>query len=328
MENPFKIDVGSIGGPEAPKLVDAIIIGAGPAGLTAALYCARAGLTTVVLEKFSPGGQITVTAHVENYPGIEKITGPEMTAVMEKQARNFGAFIVMDEAVELKEAGKMKEVITASGQKYTCASLILAPGASYRGLNVPGEEKFRGRGVSNCATCDGAFYKNHEVAVIGGGDTAVEEGSFLTRFAKKVWIVHRRDRLRAAKIIQDRAFANPKIEFIFDTIVEEISGTKNVEKIRLKNLKTGALRELAVTGVFVFVGFIPATGFAKSFVEMDENGYIKADSEMRTSREGVFACGDCIKKELRQVVTAAGDGANAAYKALHYVEKLKGTEYI
>jgi thioredoxin reductase (NADPH) len=247
---------------------------------------------------------------------------------MEKQAKNFGAYFVYDEVTGLNDAGRKKEVKTASGAVYTAFALIIATGAKYRELGVPGEAKYKGRGVSNCATCDAAFYRNMDVAVIGGGDTALEESDFLTKFAKKVYLIHRRDRFRAAKIIQDRTLINPKIEFIYDTVAEEISGTKTVEKLRLKNLKTGVLRDIPVAGVFVFIGLIPGTDFMKGFVDMDADGHIKADCEMRTSREGVFACGDCIAKDLRQVVTAAGDGATAAYKAQHWVDKLKGTEYV
>lgn len=328
MENIFKIDLGGMAAGEAPKDADVIIIGGGPAGLTAALYCGRAGLKTVIIEKLGAGGQITVTDHVENYPGVESIKGPELSGIMEKQAKTFGAFIAYDEVTGVNDNGKIKTVETASGAKYTCISLIIASGVKYKELGAPGEAKFKGRGVSNCATCDAAFYKNLDVAVIGGGDTAVEEGAFLTKFAKKVYLIHRRDRLRAAKIIQDRALKNPKMEFIFESVLEEISGVKTVEKIKIKNLKTDALREIPVAGVFVFVGFVPVTEFVKGFVDMDAGGYIKADSEMRTSREGVFACGDCIVKDLRQVVTAAGDGATAAFKAQHWVEKSKGTEYV
>jgi thioredoxin reductase (NADPH) len=328
MDNPFKIDLGQIATGPAPQDADVLIIGGGPAGMTAALYCGRAGLKTVLLEKFSPGGQITVTAHVENYPGIDSITGPELTAVFEKQARKFGAFIEFDEVAGISDSAGKKQVKTASGKTYTCAALIIATGASYKELGVPGESKFRGRGVSNCATCDANFYKNLEVAVVGGGDTAVEEGDYLTKFASKVYIIHRRDRLRAAKVIQDRAFKNPKMEFIYDSVVEEIAGNKSVEKVRVKNVKTGVQKELPVSGVFVFVGLVPGTGFAKGFVEMDSQGYIKTDLEMRTSVPGVFAAGDCVAKDLRQVVTAAGDGATAAFQAQHWVEKIKGTEYI
>ena len=330
MDNPFKIDLNGMNAAagEAPKNADVIIIGGGPAGLTAALYCGRAGLKTVVLEKLGAGGQITVTEHVENYPGIEIIGGAELAAILEKQAKKFGAFIAYDEVSGLKDNGNQKEITTASGAKYTCTALIIASGAKYKELGAPGEEKFKGHGVSNCATCDAAFYKNMDVAVVGGGDTAVEEADFLTKFAKKVYLIHRRDRFRAAKVIQDRAAANKKIEFIVDSVVEEISGTKNVEKIRVKDLKANTSREIPVAGVFIFVGLVPGTEFAKGFVDMDVDGHIKADSEMRTSRQGVFACGDCIAKDLRQVVTAAGDGATAAYKAQHWVEKVKGTEYI
>lgn len=328
MSGPFKIDMSGGESKGTPQEADVVIIGAGPAGLTAALYCGRAGLKTIVIEKYSPGGQITVTDHVENYPGIDSISGADISAGMEKQAKKFGAYFVYEEVTAVKEKDNTKEIHTASGKVYSAAALIIAAGARYRELGVPGESKFKGHGVSNCATCDAAFYKNMEVAVIGGGDTAVEESVFLTRFASKVYIVHRRDRLRAAKIIQDRAVSNPKIEFIYDSIVEEIAGNKTVEKIMTKNLKTGQKKEIPVSGVFIFIGLIPSTEFLKGFITMNEQGYIKTDIEMHTSREGVFACGDCIQKDLRQVITAAGDGATAAYKAQHYVERIKGTEYI
>jgi thioredoxin reductase (NADPH) len=304
------------------------IIGGGPAGLTAAIYCGRAELKTLVIEKFAPGGQITVSENIENYPGIANISGPELIAVMEKQAKEFCAMFVSEEVVAIKDAGSARDIITTSGISYRAAAVIIAAGAKYKELGVPGEAKFRGRGVSNCAACDAAFYKNMEVAVVGGGDTAVEEAAFLTKFASRVHLVHRRDRLRAAKIIQERAQANPKINFIYDSVIEEITGNKTVEKIRIKNLKTQVLTELPVSGVFVFIGLVPGTEFLKGTVDMDGLGYIKTDLEMRTSREGIFACGDCIQKDFRQVVTAAGDGATAAFKAQHWVEKLRGTEYI
>jgi len=275
------------------------------------------------------GGQIFLTNEIENYPGIENISGPELIKVMEKQAVNFGVNFIYDEAVSVQNNGVgRKAVKTASGKEFVSTTLILSTGAKYRDIGVPGEAKFKGRGISNCATCDGAFYKGLEIAVVGGGDTAVEEAIFLTKFASKVYVIHRRDRLRAVKSIQDRAFANSKIEFIFDSVVEEIKGDKGVESVSCKNLKTGDVRGLAVKGLFVFIGLIPNTDFLRGTVELDDYGYIKVDGEMKTSAEGIFACGDCVSKNFRQAITAAGDGANAAYSAQHYTEKIKGTEYI
>ena len=328
MANIFKVNLSEENTKAAPREVDVVIIGGGPAGLSAAIYCGRAELQTLVIEKFAPGGQITVSDNIENYPGIASVSGPELIAEMEKQAKEFCAMFVTEEVTAIQDAGKFKDIMTASGVSYRARAVIIAAGAKYKELGVPGESKFRGRGVSNCATCDAAFYKNLEVAVVGGGDTAVEEAAFLTKFASKVHLVHRRDRLRATKIIQDRALGNPKIEFIYDSVIEEIIGNKTVEKARIKNLKTNAVSELPVSGVFVFVGLVPGTEFLKGYVDMDDMGYIKADLEMRTSKDGVFACGDCIQKDFRQVVTAAGDGATAANKAQHWVDKLKGTEYI
>ena len=325
MDNPFVINVGASDNKPVPEISDVIIIGGGPAGLAAALYTSRAGLSTLVLEKLSVGGQIFLTYEVENYPGIEKTTGPELIKAMEKQALAFGAVIHSDEVLSITDSGKgLKEVKAASGVTYRAIAVIIASGASYRDLGVPGEKSLKGRGVSNCATCDGAFYRNVEVAVVGGGDTAVEEGLFLTKFASKVHVIHRRDKLRAIKTIQDRAFANPKMNFIYDTVVEEIQGEKGVESLKLKNVKSGAQSVLAVKGVFVFIGLVPHTGFLKGTVELDDQGYIIADAEMKTGVPGLFAAGDCIQKSLRQAVTAAGDGAVAADSARHYVEKIKG----
>ncbi|MCE5299472.1 MAG: thioredoxin-disulfide reductase [Spirochaetia bacterium] len=306
---------------------DVVIVGGGPAGLAAALYNARAGLKVMVLERIALGGQIFTTAEVENYPGIKHTTGPELIKSMEEQATAFGAEFVYDEVESLDDSGKEKVIKCASGETYRALALILATGARHRELGVPGEDKFRGRGVSNCATCDGAFYRGLEVAVVGGGDTALEEGMFLTAFASRVHIIHRRDRFRAAKVIQDRALLNSRIVPVMDSVVEEIAGASGVEKILVKNVKTGASSWLPVSGIFVFIGLLPNTGFLNGFAECDSRGYIKAGLEMTTSRPGVFAAGDCIVKNLRQVVTATGDGATAAYSAQHYVEKIKGTLY-
>ncbi|HNZ30259.1 MAG TPA: FAD-dependent oxidoreductase, partial [Candidatus Goldiibacteriota bacterium] len=242
---------------------------------------------------------------------------------------NFGLIKVFDEVLKIESAEKgVKKVHCASGAVYESKVIIAATGARYRDIGVPGETEFRGRGVSNCATCDGAFYRNLEVAVVGGGDTAVEEGIYLTKFASKVHIIHRRDRLRAAKIIQERAFKNPKISFIYDSVVTGIFGSKGVDGVKVKNVKTGAESDLKVSGVFVFIGLVPGTEFLKGTLEMDGQGYIKTDADMKTSVEGIFACGDCVSKKLRQAITAAGDGAAAAYSAEHYIEKLEGTEYV
>jgi thioredoxin reductase (NADPH) len=306
---------------------DIAIIGGGPAGLTAAIYNARAGLKTAIFEKLAIGGQIFLTSDIENYPGFEKISGPDLINNIEKQAKNFGAEFIFDEIVKINQIDKSFKLLSASEKVYSARAIIIATGAKYRDLNIPGENKFKGKGISNCATCDGAFYKNMDVAVIGGGDTAVGEAIFLTRFANKVYLIHRRDKLRATYIIQKSAFENPKIEFVLNSVAEEILGDKNVEGIKIKNLKTGENKILNVKGVFVFIGLNPNTDFLKGFIELDENGYIITDSSMKTSKEGIFACGDCIKKDLRQAITACGDGAVAAFSAQHYVEKLKGIEY-
>ncbi len=330
MDNPFVIDVNTAGDKgEIPEILDVVIIGGGPSGLAAALYNARAGLKVLVIEKLSLGGQIFLTNDVENYPGIEKVSGPELIKVMEKQARNFGAMFEFDEVNKLEEKeDNIKKVTTESGKTYKAYAIIVSTGAKYRDLGVPGEDKLRGKGISNCATCDGAFYKNMDVAVVGGGDTAVEEAEFLTRFANKVYIIHRRDRFRAIKSIQDRALNNAKIEPVLDSVVEEITGETGVEGINIKNIKTGEKKSLNVKGVFVFVGLLPNTNFLKGLIDMDDTNYIKVDAEMKTSKQGIFACGDCISKKLRQAITAAGEGAVAAYTAQHYVENLKGTEYV
>jgi thioredoxin reductase (NADPH) len=325
MTEPISINLNFQGADSVPLIYDMVIIGGGPGGLTAGLYGARSGYTVLIIEKIAAGGQIFVTAEVENYPGIEKISGPELAIAMENQARKFGVNFEFDEAASVEDGpGKFKTVICASGKRVSGRSVIISTGASYRPLGVPGEELFRGKGVSNCATCDGAFYKGLEVAVIGGGDTAVEEGDYLTRFASKVHIIHRRLEFRACKISVERAKKNPKINFILDTVVDEIAGKTGVEKLKLHNVKTLEKSELNISGVFIFVGMDPSTGFLKGFVEMDQAGYIKTDMNMKTSRPGIFACGDCIAKKLRQVVTAAGDGANAFQSASEHIENLNG----
>ncbi len=311
---------------------DVIIIGGGPAGLTAGMYTARARLSTVLIEKLGIGGQASITDRIENYPGfVEGISGPELVHTMEEQARSFGMRIVFGEVtrVECSEESTIKKVfVNDEPEPYQCLSLIIAAGHEQRKLGVPGEKEYTGKGVSYCATCDGAFFKDLAIGVVGGGDVALEEALFLTRFAKKIYVIHRRDRLRGTKILQERAFNNNKIEFVFDSVVDEIFGQMMVDGVKVRNLKTGERKDLEVNGVFVFVGWIPGLSFLGNTVKRSEDGYIIADKEMDTSREGVFACGDCRKKNLRQIVTACGDGATAAFSAQHYVERMKGEEYV
>lgn len=325
MADPLVINLNFEGTTSVPLVYDMVIVGGGPGGLTAAIYAARSGYTVMVVEKIAAGGQIFVTAEVENYPGIEKISGPELAMAMESQAKKFGVVFEFDEVTSVEDGpDALKTIVCSSGKRLSGRCVIISTGASYKALGAPGEELFRGKGVSNCATCDGAFYKNLEVAVIGGGDTAIEEGDYLTRFASKVHIIHRRREFRACRISVDRARKNPKINFILDTVVEEIAGNTGVEKLKLRNLKTDEKSELMISGVFIFVGMDPNTGFLKGYVDTDAAGYIKTGMYMNTSRPGIFACGDCIVKKLRQVVTAAGDGATAFQSASEYIEKLNG----
>jgi len=299
---------------------DVIIIGSGPAGLTAGIYASRARLKTLLIESFSVPCQAVTTDHVENYPGFpEGINGFELVEKFKKQAEKFGSEFIVSEVKGIKENGSLWQVITED-RSYIARSVIIASGASPKKLNIPGEDKFRGRGVSYCGTCDGAFFKDKEAVVAGGGDTALQEAIFLTRFARKVTVVHRRNALRGTKILQERAFANKKIEFIWDSVVTEIKGANKVTGVKIKNVKTGVETDFLCDGIFIFVGYAPNTGFLKDVLSMDENGYIIADDNCLASRPGVFACGDCRKKLLRQVVTACGDGATAAFSCQHYIE--------
>ena len=310
---------------------DVVIIGGGPAGLTAGMYAARADLRTLAIEGGSTVSQITVTDLIENYPGIpDGIIGSDLVDRLKKQAVQFGLKTASGDvtAVTKKRWGETDGwEITAGDMRYGTLSVIIATGANWRRLGAAGEERFIGKGVSFCATCDGPFYRNREVAVVGGGDTAIQEALYLTRFAKKVTVIHRRDRLRATAILQKRAFANEKIAFAWNSVVESIEGLDLVQGIKLKDVKTGATRELAVNGVFIFVGLTPNTAPFRALVAADQGGYITVDANMQTSVPGIFACGDCIAKRLRQVVTACGDGATAAFSAQLYVEELKGVAY-
>ncbi len=316
---------------ESRPIYDVVIIGGGPAGLTAGIYAARAGFKALLIRGASTVSQITATDRIENYPGIVGgIAGFELVENFINQARQFGLEITDYDVTRITKApsGDLPGwEIAADGKTYRTLSLIAATGANWRKLGVPGEESFIGRGVSFCATCDGPFYRGLEVAVIGGGDTAIQEALFLTNFARKVTVIHRRDRLRATAILRDRAQKNAKIEFLWDSVVEEIRGDKMVGGLLVKNLKTGSLTELPAEGVFIFVGLNPNTELLKGIVDLDKSGYILTDQDMKTSAAGIFAAGDCIRKTLRQVVTACGDGATAAFSAQHYVEALKGESY-
>ncbi|MGI6698532.1 MAG: thioredoxin-disulfide reductase [Clostridia bacterium] len=302
-------------------LYDIIIIGGGPAGLSAGLYGARSRAKTLILEKGKWGGQAATTEELENYPGsIEQPTGPEITARMKRQVEEFGAETKAETVTKLELDGKIKRVITDSAE-YQAKTVIIATGAKPRLLGCPGELELRGKGVSYCATCDADFFTDLRVVVVGGGDSAIQEAIYLTKFAEKVTVIHRRDELRAAKSIQERAFANPKIDFIWDSVVTEIKGDGIVESVVVKNVKTNEIKEVQTDGVFMFVGYDPVSDLVKGLVDMDEKGYIITDENMSTSVEGVFAAGDVRVKSLRQVVTAASDGAIAAVRAEHYISE-------
>lgn len=302
-------------------IYDTIIIGAGPAGLSAALYSARAELKTLLIDKQGPGGQAATTHLVENYPGVASVSGPELATNMFTQVMELGVELVIEEIQNISLKGDIKEIVTDGGE-YQGKTVIIATGVQPRKLGVSGEEAFRGRGVSYCATCDGAFFKGKKVAVIGGGDSAIEEANFLTRFVEKLYIVHRRAELRATKVIQKRAMENPKIEFVLDSVVKEIAGDKKVEKILVENIKTGEEHAVDVDGVFIYVGNDPSTKFLEGQINLDEYGYIITNEDMETNVPGVYAAGDIRVKSLRQIVTAAADGAIASVKAEKYIESL------
>jgi thioredoxin reductase (NADPH) len=301
---------------------DLVIIGAGPAGLTAGLYAARARLKTVLLERVAPGGQALTTDRVDNYPGFpDGISGFELVDRMRRQTEKFGLVIQSQEVVGL-ELGAEKHAVLYSEARLECRALILACGANPRRLGIEGEDLMTGKGISYCATCDGPFYRDQEVAVIGGGDTAIEEALFLTRFASKVYLIHRRDELRAIKLLRDQAMEAEKITFLWDTLPTKVVGKTEVEGLDLRNVKTGEERYLPVQGVFIFVGYLPNSGLIEGLLEQDDQGFVVTDTEMETSMPGVFAAGDIRSKRLRQVSTAVGDGATAAYAAERYIESI------
>jgi len=304
------------------KQYDVIIIGGGPAGLTAAIYAARAGMATCVVERGLLGGQIFNTSKVENYPGFpEGVLGHDISSRLDEQARKFGAAIVLAEVTGVELSGPVKRVSTSEGE-LGGRTVIIATGANPKRLGVPGEERLIGAGVSYCATCDGAFYRDKVVAVIGGGDAAIDEALFLTRFAKEVIVIHRRSELRAIKYLQDKAFANPKIKFMWNSVVTEILGDDRVKALTVETNEGGAVerRAVAVDGVFIYVGMAPNTGFLAGALPLDAQGYIPAGETTETSLPGVFAAGDVRRKVLRQVVTAVADGAVAAYMAEKFLQ--------
>lgn len=301
-------------------MYDIVIIGGGPGGLTAGIYAGRARLKTIVVDKGLYGGQMQNTLEVENYPGWKTITGPQLAEQMYEHMLEFGTEWKQAEVIGVDFTGRVKTLELSDGSTLQARVVIIATGAQPRKLNVPGEKEFAGRGVSYCATCDGAFFRNREVVVVGGGDSAVEEGVFLTRFASQVTIVHRRDQFRAQPILQERAFANPKIKVVWDTVVEAIAGDSRVSKVVVRNVRTGLVSELKADGVFIYVGYLPNTEFLRDTGLLNAAGYIETDAKMSTKIPGVFAAGDVRDTALRQIVTAAGDGALAAMSAYHYLE--------
>ncbi|KJQ75140.1 thioredoxin reductase [Streptococcus infantis] len=299
-------------------MYDTIIIGAGPAGMTAALYAARSNLKVALIEGGLPGGQMNNTSDIENYPGYANISGPELAEKMFEPLENLGVEHLYGFVETVEDHGEFKKVVT-DDQVYETRTVIVATGSKHRLLGVPGEEELNSRGVSYCAVCDGAFFRDQDLLVVGGGDSAVEEAIFLTQFAKTVTIVHRRDELRAQKVLQDRAFANEKINFIWDSVVKEIKGENRVESVVIENVKTGQVTEQAFGGVFIYVGLDPVSDFVQELQIRDQAGWIVTDDHMKTSVAGVFAVGDVRQKDLRQVTTAVGDGAIAGQEAYKYI---------
>ena len=304
------------------KLYDIIIIGSGPAGYTAAIYAARANLSVLMLQGYQVGGQLMLTSDVENYPGFEEgILGPSMMEKFEAQARRFGTELIPEDVISLDFRNRPFTVTTDSGE-YQARAVIISTGASAKWLGLPSEQRLQGRGVSACATCDGFFFKNKDVAVIGGGDTAMEEATFLTRYANHVTVIHRRDALRASKIMQDRAFKNPKISFIWDTEITEVLGENEVTGLRLHNVKSDEESIIPVQGFFLAIGHRPNTELFKGILEMDNIGYIVPVEHTMTNVPGIFAAGDVTDHRYRQAVTAAGDGCRAAIDAERWLESV------
>jgi thioredoxin reductase (NADPH) len=309
----------------AEAIRDIAILGAGPAGLTAAIYASRALRTVAVIEKGVPGGQIAMTDLIENYPGFpDGISGMELMTKFEEQARRFGAeFINLFEVASIGRDGSHFILADPSGRTLKARTVIIATGQQSRQLNVPGEAEFTGRGVSYCATCDGAFFRDRKVVVVGGGNSAIQEALYLTRFASSVTVVHRRDALRADRILQERAFANEKISFAWDSVVISINGDTKVDSVTIRNVKTGETSNIETDGVFIYIGYNPNTSFLAGTVELDEAGYVITDDTLQTSVPGIFACGDVRANHLKQVSVAVGEGALAAVSAETYLENLE-----
>ena len=302
---------------------EVIIIGSGPAGLTAALYAARANLNPLLIVGNEFGGQIATTAEVENYPGFTGETGPELVQVMMEQAEMFGARFVYDEVTEVDLSGPPHRIKTHGGE-YETKAIILTTGASPKKLGVPGEKDFVGRGVSYCATCDGFFFRGKDVVVVGGGDSALEEGIFLTKFADRVRVIHRRHELRAGALLQQRAYNNPKMEFIWNTVVEEIVGEGAVHTVKIRNHVTGEQETLETNGIFIYIGHYPNSSLFKGWLEMDEQGYVITDERKRTNIPGVFVGGELADPIFRQAITSAGEGCKAAMQCEKYLAELEG----
>lgn len=308
---------------EIEKEQDVIIIGGGPAGLTAGIYAGRARIKTLLIEESSIGGLASLTATIENYPGFpEGITGEELSRRLEEQAKKFGTKILDAKVLGLTLDGIWKVVETTKGV-YRAPSIIICSGTKPKKLGVPGEREFLGKGISYCAVCDGAFFRGKKVAVVGGGDAAVEEALYLTRFAEEVYIIHRRDELRAEKIIQEKAFSNPRIKFLWSHIVKAIDGDNKVERLILEDLKTKEEKVFPIDGVFIYIGLTPQTELYSSLLKLDDNGFIITDENMQTSAPGIFAAGDVRVKPLRQIVTALSDGAIAGVSVTKYLEEIK-----
>ena len=303
-------------------MFDTVIIGAGPAGMTAALYAARSNLKVALIERGIPGGQMNNTSDIENYPGYANISGPDLAEKMFEPLENLGVEHLFGQVERIEDHGATKKIVTDDGE-FEAKTVVIATGSNHRSLNVPGEEELNSRGVSYCAVCDGAFFRDEDLLVVGGGDSAVEEAVFLTQFAKTVTIAHRRDQLRAQKVLQDRAFANEKVKFIWDSVVEEIKGDDiKVRSVDIKNVKTGEVTNHEFGGVFVYVGLDPVSDYLTGLDITDQDGWVITDDKMATRIPGIFAIGDVRQKDLRQITTAVGDGATAGIEAYNYVTAL------
>ncbi|MBA4392743.1 MAG: thioredoxin-disulfide reductase [Desulfobacca sp.] len=303
-------------------MYDLIIIGGGPAGLTAGLYARRSRLNTLLIEKLIPGGQVLMTDWVDNYPGFpDGLSGFDLVDKMRRQAERFELPIISDDVISLSFQGSEK-IVSGTQGVYQTKALLIASGASYRKLGVPGEELLGGKGVSYCATCDGPFFRDQEIAVVGGGDTAVQEALYLTRFVKKIYLIHRRDQLRATKILQEKALSDPAIHPVWNAVVESIQGTDQVDAIGIKKMDGSPGQTLPVQGVFVFIGILPNTEWLKGTLPLDSQGFIQTNAECETSVPGILAAGDCRQKQFRQISTAVGDGATAVFSAERYLEAL------